>query len=192
MKSETKIKGARLSRAAFMEVFGVNWAKTETYISEGMPVVTRGGLDAGGKPRPWVFDSVACWRYILARAARLGREARERQANGDFLKQLHPDDPRHRVAVAQAERLEHAHEKEAGETLAKEDAVEIVDEIFGMLREHFGKLPGTIVGSLGATGEKAAKVERMLEREVTAALSGLDASAIAEIEVESESEDELA
>lgn len=186
MKSELKIEGKALSRAGFMEVFGVNWAKTETYISEGMPVVSRGGLDAGGKPHPWVFDSVACWRWILARATRLGREEAERTANGDFLKQLHPDDPRHRVALAQADRLEQVHKKETNETLAKTDAVEIVDTIFGMVREHFGKLPAAIVQSLGATGESAAKVERLLQREVTAALSGMDARVIAEIEAPSE------
>lgn len=187
MKSEMKLKGVACSRNALMELMGWTHAKIERLIDAGMPVLKRGGFAPNGKPIPWEFDTARCAKFAKRHAFQKGCEKRAAREAGEFLKQLHPDDPRHLFATRQADRLELLHHRESGSTVAKADAVEIVETIFGMLNEHFRKLPGAIVQSLGATGEKAAKVERLLKREVDAALSGMDARAIAEIEVPSES-----
>lgn len=192
MESEMKLKGERCSMNSLMGLMGWTHAKTLRLVESGMPVLKRGGFTPKGKPIPWEFDSARCAKFAKKYAHQKGREKKVAREAGEFLKQLHPDDPRHRFAMGQAQRLEQLHHKESGETLTKADAVAIADEIFGMIRDHFGKLPASIVQSLGATGEKAAKVERILQREVADALSGLDARAVADIETPSESESELA
>lgn len=177
-----KIKGEVVSRNSLMEIFGWSHAKVDRLLALGMPVIQVGGFNRDGSPRPWKLDTARCAKFAKKHAYQKGCEKKAVREAGEFLKQLHPDDPRHRFVTGQAQRLEQLHHRESGETLTKEDAVEIVDTIFGMLREHFGKLPSAIVSQLDATGQKADKVERLLKREVTSALSGMDAREIAEVQ----------
>lgn len=186
-----KVLGLVYSRKALMGTMGWTHAKIDRLIEKGMPVLERGGFNPDGSPRPWKFDTARCATFAAEQALRDEIERAEARRAGQYLKPLHPNDPRHKLATAQAERIDRANEREAAQVLAKDDAVEIVDAVFGMIRAHFGKLPRSIVAELaplGAIGEKADKIERIIWREVNSTLSGLDAREIAEFEGESESE----
>jgi hypothetical protein len=149
---------------AVARTLGISRSVITRLLDNGMP-----GLP-GGK-----VSAAIVLQWLVVEAEARGSKRSEGEATDDgHLRTLDPTDPRSRVVVANAERIERQNRIDAGEYVAIPDVLDIVGAEFRVVRAGLYAISGRVESELASlSGVAPEAVRRILLKEIGAALDAL-------------------